>query len=242
MEISIRNSLKRIFLFTPKEVKRFYAQNSYFKKAIDNLSVLYIDNHIVINSSENLTFYDGKIHLSQSALENIRNSCISKKHLAPHVRYAHYRNAHYSGSAYRKSRYSNPIIVKSLDSLSIEELVSLGCNGEELPMTFGRMLSVHMRNNKLSNDDLADLVGISSKTVGRLRRDESRPKIETAVAICLAMKLYPWDSKYLIELAGYNLEAFVIYNRLITLYYNEGLPACNSFLKRNGKPPLTNKF
>ncbi len=151
MEISIRNSLKRIFLFTPKEVKRFYAQNFYFKKAIDNLSVLYIDNHIVINSSENLTFYDGKIHLSQSALENIRNSCISKKHLAPHVRYAHYRNAHYSGSAYRKSRYSNPIIVKSLDSLSIEEL--------------------------------ADLVGISSKTVGRLRRDENRPKIETAVAI-----------------------------------------------------------
>lgn len=33
------------------------------------------------------------------------------------------------------------------------------------------------------------------------------PKIETAVAICLAMKLYPWDSKYLIELVGYNFES-----------------------------------
>lgn len=68
------------------------------------------------------------------------------------------------------------------------------------------------------------------------------PKIETAVAICLAMKLYPWDSKYLIELVGYNLETFVIYNRLITLYYKEGLPACNDFFKRNGRPLLTNKF
>ena len=242
MEISTRNSLRRMFLFTPKEVKRFYAQNFYLKKAIDNFSVLYIDNYIVINSRENLTFYHGKIHLSQSALENIRDSCISKKHLASHTRYAHYRNARYSGPAYKRSRFSNPIIVKSVDSLSIEELVSLGCNCEKLPMTFGKMLSIHMKNNQLSNDDLADLVGISSKTVGRLRRDESRPKIETAVTICLAMKLYPWDSEYLIELAGYNLESFVIYSRLIMLYHNEGLPACNAFLKRNGQSPLTNKL
>lgn len=241
MEILTRSSFRSIFLFTPKELKRFYVRDFYLKKAIDDFRVLYIDNHIVINSRKNLAFYDGKLHLSPSALENMHESCISKQYLNLRVKHAHYYRRSNHGAVYKKSIEPIPI-TRSLDSLSIEELVSLGCNDEELPMTFGRMLSIHMKNNQLSNDDLADLTGISSKTVGRLRKDESRPKIETAVAICLAMKLYPWDSKYLIKLAGYNLETFIIYNRLITLYFNEGLSACNSFLTRNGKPPLTNKF
>ena len=90
MEILTRSSFRSIFLFTPKELKRFYVRDFYLKKAIDDFRVLYIDNHIVINSRKNLAFYDGKLHLSPSALENMHESCISKQYLNLRVKHAHY--------------------------------------------------------------------------------------------------------------------------------------------------------
>ena len=36
MEILTRSSFRSMFLFTPKELKRFYVRNFYLKKAIDD--------------------------------------------------------------------------------------------------------------------------------------------------------------------------------------------------------------
>lgn len=54
-------------------------------------------------------------------------------------------------------------------------------------MTFGKRMGDIRKQKKLSQDDLAKVIGTISVTVGRYERDEVKPSIDTAAKIADAL-------------------------------------------------------
>jgi len=55
--------------------------------------------------------------------------------------------------------------------------------------TFRSQITVHQINNRLSNEQLAEKAGISTKELWRLKNTPCNPRLSTAVRLCLALEV-----------------------------------------------------
>lgn len=112
-----------------------------------------------------------------------------------------------------------------------------------LPPMFGETLSVHMRRNHLTNEAMAEALGISARHVSRMRNEVvPKLKLPLVVAICICLHLEPELSEDFILKSGLHflpVEEHVFYRYLLRTMYKSTLESCNQELINAGYPPLS---
>lgn len=113
-----------------------------------------------------------------------------------------------------------------------------------IPDSFGDALRYFMLKHSKSQEALAFETGISERHLRRfMSSEEKQPKLETVVAICIALHLFPLFSNYLIAKAGYSLrnnDKGIAYQILLNMFYMEDIETCNRLLNEMGFSSLTN--
>lgn len=112
----------------------------------------------------------------------------------------------------------------------------------DLPDDFGGLLQTFISASKKSQEEVAFEADMSVRNLSRLIKNKQQPKLETVVALCISLHLFPLFSEYLISSAGYSLRNSaegIAYKLLINQFYMENLHFCNDLLRRIGLDPLT---
>lgn len=104
--------------------------------------------------------------------------------------------------------------------------------------SFGSALTEVMKWRDVRNQELADTSYLGLKAISNLRNGKTEPKLESVIAICVAMKLPPVVSKKLVELSGKVLrlgnEQEFLYELFICSTGNWDVGKCNAFLVGKG--------
>jgi len=110
--------------------------------------------------------------------------------------------------------------------------------GVKPPATFNDALKLFMKQKKVTIEELADRVNLSSRTIQYMRNDEDcTPTIQHVVAICIGLHLMPSYSYQLLDLSGYSLKSskqHKTYRFLLDTAYMHSVDECNEFLERVG--------
>ena len=114
----------------------------------------------------------------------------------------------------------------------------------DIPDNFGDALRYFMEKRSITQEELAFNAGISERNLRRfLSNEDTQPKLETVIAICIALHLFPVFSNCLIAKAGYSLrnnDKGIAYQILLNVFYTEDIETCNRLLKEMGLSSLTN--
>jgi hypothetical protein len=128
------------------------------------------------------------------------------------------------------------------------ELVKKFINGGQgggTNFTFGEYFTYLMSERKLTIRQLADMTDIPERTISRMRSEDGyKPSIEYLIACCIVMKLLPWESDLLFELAGIvlrtNNKTERCYIVLLHMFFKEGsVEVCDAVLSTMELPTLS---
>lgn len=110
------------------------------------------------------------------------------------------------------------------------------------PMNGGEALKELMELRCVTIFKMVELTGFSMATVKRLRDGKHLASVEQIAAIAVALELHPRISSELLKKNGisidFNNEKNIVYNEVLTEYYNKGMEDANEFLKECGYPVL----
>lgn len=111
-----------------------------------------------------------------------------------------------------------------------------------LPNDFNGTLKYFCDKSHMPLEEIAHRAGMSDRNLRRIISDkEHQPKLESVVAICIALHLFPLFSNSLILKAGYTLRdnnRGIAYQMLLNMFYMNDIETCNMVLKSMGLSPL----
>lgn len=246
---------KREYSFEKVNLLQLYLSSKDFRDAIDSRKYTYVDGYIVLNSPQCLEHKQGKLTIRDGVLDNPSQFCLSCRRMLAGLD-KKYRKAKaierievctkchpfYTDPLKKKTVYSNAKRITAFQEVTQDNVADfIGVQLTE-PEDFKTALVRYMDGNDLSVELLAELTGLSAKTIQRMRNADERPDLRFVIAVCLAMKLSQWDSIYLVRLAGYELttrmEDRIFWTILMTTEENT-VDDCNQMLERLGYKPLT---
>ncbi|MBE6880803.1 MAG: helix-turn-helix transcriptional regulator [Ruminococcaceae bacterium] len=236
----------------PKElVLSYYTQHRDFRRVVDSGKYIYIDGLFVLRPIA-IILLEHRIDIhsffrSKKLFGNINGLtafCLCEEHLFVE-RKTKPDELYHSAKEYKGRRIAHAEKVASIDTISQELFQSIITGGgQEPPENFGAMLSFFMEMKGVTEEGLAELTGISDRTIRRFKGEENiRPTLENVVAIGIALHLFPHQITNLLGAAGYQLRKTPkerAYQYLIDAAYNNTVFECNVFLKNHGLQPLTN--
>ena len=242
---------KRVLRIPKDLVLSYYIRHPDFRRAIDSGKYIYIDGLFVLrpiaiilleqNIDVHAFFRSQKLFGEKNGLTAF---CLCEEHLFVE-RKPKPDELYHSAKEYKGKRIAHAEKIASIDTISEEmfrNIISGG--GQEPPFNFGGMLSFFMELKDVTEEGLAELTGISDRTIRRYKNDEGeRPTLENVVAIGIALHLFPHQIVNLLGTAGYQLRKTPkerAYQYLIDAAYNNKVYECNMSLKKSGMPPLTN--
>lgn len=130
----------------------------------------------------------------------------------------------------------------SLAPSCLKEFLDSGGGNGDIP-SLSELLTQHMSREKLTDEKMEELTGISERTIRGIRNDEDRrPLLRNVIAICIALKLNGDAARKMVRAAGYALRNTAEENAFSYLLQYGSLfsvLASNDFLKSMGYPPLT---
>lgn len=107
--------------------------------------------------------------------------------------------------------------------------------GGPLPPEFPDALSYLMEERHMTDEGLAALTCLSSKTIWRLRNGKNEPKCPTVIALCIGLSLDPYTGKSLVEIARIHLgggRVHRLYQVLLGVAYGITIYEANAFCAR----------
>lgn len=242
---------KRVLRIPKELVLSYYKRHHDFRRAVDSGKYIYIDGLFVLRPIA-IILLEQKIDVHaffrSKKLFGDKNGltafCLCEEHLFVE-RKSKPDELYHSAREYKGKRIAHAEKIASIDTISEEMFQNIISGGnQEPPHNFGGMLSFFMELKDVTEEGLAELTGISDRTIRRYKNDEGeRPTLENVVAIGIALHLFPHQIANLLGAAGYQLRKTpreCAYQYLIDIAYNNTVYECNMFLKKSGMPPLTN--
>ncbi len=245
-----------------------YLTNRSFRKLIDTNKYVYSYGNFYLKLPNGCTIEDGHIALKSDTIQFFDDFCIStasKKRLFRRSRWepiAHQltralddikkasQNSDKKPTKPRKPQKSRNKFLHANKYESITQLdVAAFWEYLESQQTapndsFGSCLKYYIKRDGLTQEKLAEIIKMTPNTISRICNNEYIPPIETAVAICVALHLLPFDSRHLLKLMGYTLEngpsIFKVYQLIVDVFYESSVEDCNSFIVSKGFPSLIN--
>lgn len=241
---------KRTLRIRKDLVLSYYNRRPDFRRAIDSGKYIYIDGFFVLRPigifllEQNIdvhAFFRSKNLFGEK--NGLTAFCLCEEYLFVE-RKPKPDELYHSAKEYKGKRIAHAEKIASIDTISEEmfrNIISGG--GQEPPFNFCGMLSFFMEQKEVTEEGVAELTGISDRTIRRYKNDEGeRPTLENVVAIGIALHLFPHQIVNLLGAAGYQLRKTPkerAYQYLIDAAYNNTVYECNMFLKKSGMPPLT---
>ena len=233
-----------------------YASNEEFKRLLNSGKYVYIDAHFCINDSKYIRRNEsGYAELTDYARQHIDECCLVFDIKAR--KNDRYSAKHYTECVLFRDVISDKIIEtkysNSASNLQIDDRAeALRCIGAEakttkdimceLPPTFPGTLLHHMKRLGVTVEVLAERSQLSAKTIQRMRGNvKNDAKLPTVVAICIGLQLNPILSLDMVRKSGNVFiidEEHLIYQLLLTTYYQNSIYECNEILKANNCKPL----
>lgn len=214
--------------FTIEEFVDIFLDNLEVRTVISNGKYTFYRNNLI---PTNWTLLSEKnLH---SAYKKIQNApVLSEKRINDKV-------------IYQIDDYASRIPVFS--SENIDEIVSSYSFSENENDTVGSFLSSIMEQKKIISARLYEMTGIDKGTISEYLNDKRNQQKNYLVAISIALRLLPKQSKYLLSLADIVLSRKTQENLLCQLFldscaFNEEITVskCNDILIHRGLQPLTN--
>lgn len=111
-------------------------------------------------------------------------------------------------------------------------------------LDFGSALTYLMKQPpRLSNEKLAEYVGLSDKTIGRMRNGDGGTSVPSVVAVCIGLQLHPDISVAMLQkigcILGPPIEINMIYKTLLCNCNTQSVEECNDLLVNTVFDPLT---
>ena len=116
--------------------------------------------------------------------------------------------------------------------------------GKRVRYTFGQLLKLNMEKSKITIDKFSDIIGLSEREIGRMRRDEVEMiNFRVIIAMCVVLRLTIDKAEELLNTKRYSLRCEDLYVQLCKIFLLQKLSLyeCNKLLKENGLIPLTEK-
>ena len=218
--------------FTPQEILTRYAHSADFRRMVDSDRYVFAEGTLVLNSPEYVKISDGRVRLTDAAKSDLDSVCVRKVLKSSGIRgKARTRKS----IGFHEAKKSNLIITVSVGDAVID-------GGGPLPPEFPDALSYLMEERHMTDEGLAALTCLSSKTIWRLRNGKNEPKCPTVIALCIGLSLDPYTGKSLVEIARIHLgggRVDRLYQVLLGVAYGITIYEANAFMKESGCPPLT---
>lgn len=214
--------------FTIEEFVDIFLDNLEVRTVISNGKYTFYRNNLI---PTNWTLLSEKnLH---SAYKKIQNApVLSEKRINDKV-------------IYQIDDYASRIPIFS--SENIDEIISSYSFSENENDTVGSFLSSLMEQKKIISARLYEMTGIDKGTISEYLNDKRNQQKNYLVAISIALRLLPKQSKYLLSLADIVLSRKTQENLLCQLFldscaFNEEITVskCNDILIHRGLQPLTN--
>jgi len=231
--------------FNQEEVFALFQSSHSFRDAVMTGKYIYTGDHIVINSTLCITVFKDRLRVRPGVRAHPGDFLLRKKETIvedPTDR---------SKKIYKLIEQAARIdTVRKIEKDSVELVIGYGCgdgddNNDPHRSSLNVTMSQEMRRQNITEEWLAEEAGISTKTIQRMRNDpEYRPSLQTMVAVCLGMHLYPYNSNHLLYVAGYILNDLTIeriYQALLNITFKTPMHEINAALVRLGYTPFVDK-
>lgn len=134
--------------------------------------------------------------------------------------------------------------IQSIDDITRDNLqVVISGMDSACPTQFSAALTQHMNRVGCTIDQLSEATYVSARTIQRMRSSQDcHLDVSTLVALCVGLHLDVYDSRVLLQLAGFCLTGSPrdrAYQVILNYAYKENVADCNRFLLRLGFSPLT---
>ncbi|MBP3901307.1 MAG: hypothetical protein J6D53_07645 [Blautia sp.] len=218
--------------FTPQEILSRYTHSADFRRMVDSDRYIFAEGALVLNSPDYVRLSGGKVRLTDAAKSDLNSVCVRKVPKSSGIRG---RTRTRKSIGFREAKKSNLVITVSVGDAVID-------GGGPLPPEFPEALSYLMEEKHMTDEGLAALTCLSSKTIWRLRNGKNEPKCPTVIALCIGLSLDPYTGKTLVETARIHLgggRVDRLYQILLGVAYGITIYEANAFMKEWGCPPLT---
>ena len=214
------------------------------KSLVETGALIYVESHLCINDKKYIS-YDvaGNPFLTDYARHHMEECCVvfdivSKTQSGSSTALTLLLNRDADSDiqfTISYSKYNNEWLEKIDAHVADTMEIMLKLQGLN---NFGSALTEVMQWRNVRNQELADTSYLGLKAISNLRNGKTEPKLESVIAICVAMKLPPVVSKKLVELSGKvlrtgNKQEF-LYDLFICSTGNWDVGKCNAFLVGKG--------
>lgn len=241
-----RRVLTESYSFSGVNFLEKYLTSPDFRKMIDSGKYAYVDGRIVLNSPDCLQYHNGKLFLQKCVYNNPAVHCLRMTEMlvrpglagSPRPRPGFHRERAYE----RETTYHHAARITSFNEVTLENVLNFTGGSSEPPWNFGKELIKLMEERHFSEERLAELTGLSEKTIQRMRNSDERPTLRNIVALAVAMSLSLWDSLALIKYAGYELtenREDRLFKAILMCTEENSVYDCNRMLERLHMKPLT---
>lgn len=235
-------ALSNAYIFTDVHFLTRYLSSFSFRRIIDSGKYAYVDGSIVLNSPECLQYQYGKLFLKKCVYDNPPVYCLCMT-----GRYVHSgqpRPGFHRPKPYEKgTSYHHAAKIRSFKEVTLENVLSFTGGSQEPPWNFGKELIRLMEERHITEEQLAELTGLSEKTIQRMRNSDERPSLRNIIALAIAMSLCLWDSLALMKYAGYELTESRedrLFRAILMCTEENSVYDCNRMLERLHMKTLTN--
>ncbi len=210
---------------------------------------------MVINDPKYVSVQDERAELTEYALAHVDECCLvfdRTTRVSNHYDDSFYRICFLCRDADSKSFVEakfNPKEGKNEDvQKRAREMAAIAAEAKrvsdilaEEPSSFCGTLDYHIKRRGYTNEKMEERTGISSRMIQDYRnRKDSKPTLQSVLALCIGLNLQPAFSYDLISKAGHNImipsEEYLIYRYLIDNHHMENIYMWNSKLQDAGIP------
>lgn len=214
-----------------------------------------VEGYIVINNEKYVKYLcKGLPTLSDYAKEHIEECALSFYFIINNIHnynsfFLNRDKSNINSIAVKLTPTSREILLKTMRSLddrnpNKREFFS-NYEEESDDRTFSEYLNelIDKSNKTLKKIEIASKGAIKEVTIKNYKTsDQASPEITKVLAICCVLKLYPYESKKLIDKTTYNLNVDTprnkVYRDLIFNHYGENITSWNEILKASKAPTL----
>lgn len=237
------------------------ATDPVLNEAITSGKFVYASGFFCINYPDYVkTGPDGSFILTDYALNHVDECCLVFN--IEHQIDKNYDSNYYSLCFMSRNANSSKFIetVCSLDAEQNEDVIKNASAmrriaqlsneyaeiGRDLPSSFCGTLDAHIKRREFTNEQMEDRTLISERTIREYRsKPESKPTLQSVLALCIGLNLHPLFAFDLLSKAGYNMNTFVgpnfIYSYLIYNHHNENIYLWNIKLEKANMDPIPRK-
>lgn len=235
-----------------------YVNDPKFRELVDTGRYVLVGNRIVLNSPGCVEYKDGQLEMSEIVEADRVNYCLHYcRTMVFRPRQSSGVPGRLNGRLYKRSLVwgKGEVIeenlmhareIKSFADVTIDNIIDAvggSSDGGDDGNAFTRELIRLMKDNNVTVEDLAYLTGLEAKTIQRMRNPKLRTSLRSVIAVCVALHLSPYNSMYLVHLAGFELtDAFEdrVFSFILGFAFKETVEDCNCMLERLNLKPLSN--